>query len=924
MLSPACLLACALLISAPCARAQSSAAQPAPPQPGPMLAQGIEHRQTLHFHLDLVRSSQTAAALEPKGSHGFSFTPSDWLVRRSTNGYYHLGDLDLRLRVGSTGPWQDYSTAFHREPVEALPIHGNELASADLAPTLPANIPLRIVRTWRIDGKNLALHFQITNKSSHAVTIGALGIPMVFNNILTGRTLAQVAAKCSFDDPYIGDDAGYVQVTRLSGRGPALVIIPEGRTPLQAWKPILNRLGPDHRPLIFNDPTPRSITFEGFYDWMIYSGAYQQNQWKHARPWNTATTLTLNPGESHSFGLIFLLSPTIQGIQQTLIRHFRPVAVGIPGYVLPQDIHAELFLHYQEPVASITVNPAGAIAITPERNTRSGWMKYSLQGNTWGRARVTVTYQDGTRQTVSYFVMKPEQQAVADMGRFLFTRQWYVNPHDPFHRSPSVISYDNQAHRQVTQEGRVWIAGLSDEAGAGSWLAAAMKEYGQPDKHQVAQFEQFIDHVLWGHLQYSTGPEKYGVRKSLFYYQPDKFPAGFYSDKYNWKTWAAWSRKQSEAVNRSYDYPHVAAAYWSMYHLARDHQGLVTNHPWQWYLDHAYQTSMAMVKYSPYLAKFGQMEGDVFLRILKDLQREGWTTQANTLKAAMRKRADLWNHEAFPFGSEMPWDSTGQEEVYAWTRYFGFQQKANLTLDAVLAFDPSIPSWSYNGSATHYWDFLFAGKVERLERQLHHYGSGLNAIPVLAAYRQDPKDLYLLRIGYGGAMGELTDIDQQGFASCGFHSDPDMLSFDPYSGDYGPGFFGFALDTATYVAHSKAFGWLVFGGNLSQQAHTIHVTPLDAFRSRIYLAPYGLWLRLNAGRFRSASFDPNTQTVHITLGPANPYTHQALLRISQPATLPGVGSFHPQGHFAKIRGAYAIPLHATATEIVLKATPAKP
>lgn len=914
------LLAFVFLAFVPLASAQSHP-RPTPPQPGPMLQQGIEHRQTSHFHLDLVRSSQTVAALKPRGAHGFDFTPGDRLIARSTNGYYHLGDIDLRLRVGATEPWKSYSTAYHREPVEALPIHGDQLASADLAPTLPANIPLNIVRTWRIDGKNLALHFTIKNASSQPVTIGSLGIPLVFNNILTGRTLAQVAAKCSFDDPYIGNDAGYVQVTRLSGHGPALVIIPEGHTPLQAWKPILNRRGPDHHLLIFNDPTPRSVTFEGFYEWMALSGAYQQNQWKHARPWNKATMFTLQPGQSRSFGLIFLLSPTIQDIQQTLIDHSRPVAVGVPGYVLPQDIHAQLFLHYHEPITSITVNPAGAIAIMPASTTPSGWMKYSLQGKGWGRARVSITYKDGTQQTVSYFVIKPEQQAVADMGHFLFTMQWFDDPDDPFHRSPSVISYDKQAHRQVTQEDRVWIAGLSDEGGAGPWLAAAMKEFGRPNKQQIDKYEQFIDHVLWGHLQYSSGPKKYGVRKSLFYYDPSKFPAGFYSDKYNWKIWAAWSQKQSEAVDRSFDYPHVAAAYWSMYRLARDHQGFVTNHSWQWYLEHAYQTSMAMVKYSPDDSKFGQLEGDVFLRILKDLQHEGWTPRANALEAVMHKRAEIWNQEAFPFGSEMPWDSTGQEEVYAWTHYFGYQQKANLTLNAVLGFDPSIPSWGYNGSATHYWDFLITGKVKRLERQLHHYGSGINAIPVLAAYRQHPKDLYLLRIGYGGTMGALTNIDQQGFASCGFHSDPDMLSFDPYSADYGPNFFGFALDTATYVTHTKTFGWLAFGGNLSQQAHNIKVTPLDAFRSRVYLAPYGLWLRLDAGRFRTVRFNPHTQTVHITLDPANTYTQQALLRISQPAMLSGIGQFHPVHNFHMVRDAYAVPLHATATEIVLKAAP---
>src|SRR5438270_7525876 len=111
----------------------------------------------------------------------------------------------------------------------------------------------------------------------------------------------------------------------------------------------------------------------------------------------------------------------------------------------------------------------------------------------------------------------------------------------------------------------------------------------------------------------------------------------------------------------------------------------------------------------------------------------------------------------------MPWDSTEQEEVDAWTKYFGYADKADVTLNAILGYDPAIPHWGYNGSARRYWDFIFAAKDRRLERQLHHYGSGLNAIPLLTEYREHPGDFYLLRVGYGGTMGTLTDIDREGF-----------------------------------------------------------------------------------------------------------------------------------------------------------------
>lgn len=883
-----------------------------------MLSRGIESLDTPHFTLMLVRSSQTVAGLLPKGADGFDFTPGDLLMQRSHNGYYHLGDLDLRLRVSGSSSWQSYSTALSRQPVTALSTTGRELASANLAPTLPADIPLEVIRTWSIEGGHLILRFTLTNRTQQRIEIGSLGIPMIFDNVMTDRTLEQAHAICSFYDPYIGEDAGYLQVTRLSGHGPVLLVVPDGHTPFEAYNPILSERGGNL--VMAHDPTPRGITFEGFYEWMVHSGAYQEDEWKNAQPWNPSTTFTLQPGQTRAYTLRFLVSDSIRDIEKTLTANNRPVAVGVPGYILPMDMEGHLYLQYREPVRSMSVDPVGAIVIRRAPATPGGWRNYMLLGKTWGRARVTITYADGLVQTINYRVIKPESEAVADLGHFLTTAQWFIDSADPFHRSPSAISYDRQADQQVTQDSRAWIAGLSDEAGAGSWLALAMKEFGEPDKEEVAKLEQFIDGVVWGRLQYKDGPELYGVRKSLFYYQPDQLPAGFYRSDLDWRSWTSWNKKASEAVDRSFDYPHVASAYWVMYRLARNHSGLVTDHPWQWYLDQAYQTTMAMMRLAPYYTQFGQMEGDIFVYILQDLQREGLTARASQLEAAMRGRADHWDSEEYPFASEMPWDSTGQEEVYAWTKYFGFDARAQTTLNAILGYDPTIPNWGYNGSARRYWDFIFGGKIRRLERQLHHYGSGINAIPLLAAYRENPGDLYLLRVGYGGTMGELSNIDRNGFGSAAFHSFPDMLAFDPYSGDYGPGFWGFAVNTATYVTRDSALGWLCFGGDLESKGENIRVVPLDAFRSRLYLAPIGLWITLDAGRIRQAVFDSRTGVVRLTLEPASQITPSARVRIEQPAKIAGVGTYRPMESFESERGAWVVPLRSETTEIVLRSS----
>lgn len=55
------------------------------------------------------------------------------------------------------------------------------------------------------------------------------------------------------------------------------------------------------------------------------------------------------------------------------------------------------------------------------------------------------------------------------------------------------------------------------------------------------------------------------------------------------------------------------------------------------------------------------------------------------------------------FGSEMAWDSTGQEGVYAWAKYFNDSTTAQNVINSIIAYQPTIPHWGYNGNARRYW-----------------------------------------------------------------------------------------------------------------------------------------------------------------------------------------------------------------------------
>lgn len=867
--------------------------------------------ETPSFDLALRTDTQTLAKLAPKGDTSFDFVPSGRGAERAADGYVHIGDIHIRLKSGD-GAWQDFSSANARKPIVAQAARGNVLASADITASMGAGIPLSIQRQWVNDHGVLALRFKLVNTSQQPVEIGALGMPMVFDNIILDRDLDQAHAQASFVDPYIGRDAGYLQVTRLNGLGPALLVLPEKGTPLEAYRPVLEaRAAPKDD--IFTDRSPRGQTSEGFYDWTVTSKGFAEKEWaKAGQQWNEPTSFTLAPGESRSIGLRFVTSPSIRAIEDTLVANKRPVAIGIPGYVVPTDQSASLFLKSPARVAKIESFPAGALSVTPGQSG-SGWARYDVRASGWGQARLSITYADGQTQTVSYYITKPLEQVMADIGRFTTTKQWYEGKGDPFHRSPAILTYDREENRILTQDSRVWVAGMSDEGGAGSWVAAAIKQLDNPDAEEVARLERLVNETIIGHLQVAEGEHAGGVKKSLFYYDPKEFP-GFYDPTIDWKNWTAWTKKEADDLGRSYNYPHVAIGHWVLYRLARDNRGLVKQHDWRFYLDWAYRTSVAMMRDAPHYAQFGQMEGDVFLDILKDLKREGMTAEAAELEKLMKARADHWRTLKYPFGSEMAWDSTGQPEVYAWMRYFGYQPQADVTREVILGYDPTIPSWGYNGNARRYWDFLYGGKVSRIERQIHHYGSALNAVPLFDAYRQNPGDMHLLRVAYGGMMGGITNIDQEGFGSAAFHAWPDMMKWDAISGDYGMGFYGHAISSATYVVKHKDFGWLGFGGALKTDGTNVKITPQDGARRRLFIAPAGLWITLEAGRIAGADYDSASGKVVLSLDPASATAPAARLLFE---TTTKEGRPYAIDGGSADRGGFAIPLGGGPTAVTL-------
>lgn len=236
---------------------------------------------TSHFAEILADGSGVLQSLQPKtSSTQFDFSPSDVFDKRNSSVNYHTSDLTLRYRVGSSPEWIDADTATHCTTLSSVPSSQPGVIQSSRLAAAAVGDDLSIIRTWFEYEGDLALNFTLQNVRSdnETIEVGSLGFPLEFNTIFTGRSATETREKCVLVDPFIGLDAGYVQVTRLLGVGPHLVVTPLGdRTKLEAWRFLLEHTNTTLR--------YQSQTFEGNYEWQVYTKPYAEQEWRTVVPW---------------------------------------------------------------------------------------------------------------------------------------------------------------------------------------------------------------------------------------------------------------------------------------------------------------------------------------------------------------------------------------------------------------------------------------------------------------------------------------------------------------------------------------------------------------------------------------------------------------------------------------------------------------
>jgi len=563
------------------------------------------------------------------------------------------------------------------------------------------------------------------------------------------------------------------------------------------------------------------------------------------------------------------------------------------------------------------------LRLTPTRAGRCRLRLHYTSGSGGGggssTTTTTTTTTTETVQTVHLLLLEPAAALLQKFGDFSSSRGWLsANASDPWSRGPALLGTDADKDGgrggALLEDPRVFMGGLSDESGAAASLAMASKQLGLPVQSEVDQLEEYVHETLWagaaGERKRFLQGKDYSVRLSMLYWSDEierdgsemaaavqRAAPSLYATCH--KCWATcskkrdccywmhcWSEEHSLESWRAYNYPHVAALYWSLYRVGRHFSPPLTRRQsWRYYLEQAGRTAVAMWKFGGKgTSQWGLMVGSIFALVYADLVREGMSELAAELDGVRNTRMKKWLALEFPYGSEFPWDSTGHEEIHTWLLMHQHHLAANRTVQAVLAYSSVVPHWAYCGSARRYWDFTINGKTQwGNEREFHHYGSTLNAVAVLDSYRAYPARSHLLRLGACALLGHLSNIHPSGAASMAWHGDPALLRRDAFSGDYGIGLYGYWRSAASYVACMPPHGWVCMlcdlvvglgdgaqnggstdGGHCDEHTH-LTITPRDALRRRVYIAPLGLTISVEGAAIAQLETWPAERRIAVTL-----------------------------------------------------------
>ena len=691
------------------------------------------------------------------------------------------------------------------------------------------------------EDSSLLWDIELRNVTDHILELGEVGFPLMVNDDQgeyyrdpqTGRPFPPDETEAPLRDPadsfsvirqqypriqklyheqkaiahhYIGGHSSYVLIQRPLGDAPFLLLHTMQDTAFEC----VYRDGSSFNEEVYWWDGPNILA--------IHSWATKNLRGWEKNPWiNGHTSLVLQPGEVRSWQLRFALVESYDAIRNELYQAGNLGIRVLPAMVLQENTVAYVELKSRSDIDKIDFLSDN---ITVRENKRVDG-KTLLTLSFKGRGQKSLKLRYGGRWTnLHFYCIEDIAQLLKIRGQFIVEREFYENPEDPYHRNHMFLPFDHRIGSTFLDSDEVSEVGGSDaEFGFSEPLFLAEKNVYYPSPKEVAALETYIADCLFKYIQ---NPETYLVRASLYW-----------KLRYPSSPWSHWTVERAEATYRAYNYAHVMNIYHAMYRIGRRY-GLLTRRSPEEYLRMSYRTCVQMFQTNPW-GHVGVMGGSNALNILDDMEKEGWHEEHSDLLEQIRQCNEVFLNDPYPYASEYSADTTAQEQVYFFTRYFGDTEKNLKTVQIIKALrGGNQPVWFQCGN-------------DNKGDLTCWYTESTNGWALLRAF-EETGDLDTFIKGYAGVMSVEVDLLKDGMCFAHFISTPGVFDFTPpRTLDGGIAQFGFLKAAKSYVLQDESFGLIGCGCRVESSAQEIRVFPHDGLKKRLMFVPEKIHLEAVRG-----------------------------------------------------------------------------
>ena len=620
---------------------------------------------------------------------------------------------------------------------------------------------------------------------------------------------------------FIGGHSSYALLQRPNGSGPFLLLRCEGDTSFECS---------------YKAEGPFGGNWIGADLLAIHSWG-KSRQWDLSwSPWiNGHTSLVLEPGEKKTYRLKFAFIADYPQIRAELAESGNLGIRVLPSMVVPENTEARVEILNRDGLGEIDLRSDGIEIKERRRVEGADLLTLSFTGR--GQKSLKLHHGAGRSTWLHFFCIEDAASLVKARARFMAARQYYENPSDPYNRNHVFLPFDYRLGRRLDETVDVWEVGGTGDPGFGDPLFLVEKNVCYPDRGEIDKLESYVDDCLFRHIQ---NPETYEVRDSLYW--KVRTPSSYSS---------SFSQKRAEATWRTYNYTFVANIYHGLYRIGRRYEGLLKKRTSEDYLRMCFRTCEMWFTTGPF-KHVGLITGSNAVDILADLTAEGWTTEAERLRALMKECNAEFLRDPYPYSSEIEIDETGQHQVYFFTRYFASQgdeasrkkrDDAVGVLKALRGGDQ--PVWF------NYGNDLFAHPDLRGQIACWHSES-INGLALLNRF-DDSGDPTALMKGYPGIWSVLHNVYPDGMGFAWFNYNPEIFGYYPSrTFEGGLGLWGFLRAAKSYVLEDPAFGLVGYGCRVEKSEGLLRVVPEDGVRKRLRFVAAGIDIEAAAGEIAAA------------------------------------------------------------------------